>query len=176
MAWSALRASTLALSLVLVATLVPSPAHADIYKWVDENGVVNYTEHPPPRGRAQIVSPDRTPLTVYPAPRNEGIAGAVQESGLSERVDQLERQLARERQERESGAAAAAESEARRLDRCRRERLVDCDEEIFDAGYPTAVIHQRPPWWKHHRPRPHPRPPRELEPEPRKPMGRLPQR
>jgi hypothetical protein len=173
MAWSALRASALASYLVLVAALVPSPARAEIYKWVDENRVVNYTEYPPSRGRAQVVSPESTPLTVYPAPRNEGTAGSLRESGLSERVDQLERQLARERQERESGAA---EREARRLDRCRRERLIDCDEEIFDAGYPTAVIYQQPYWGKHHRPRPHPRPHRELEAEPRKPKGMLPPR
>jgi hypothetical protein len=175
MAWSALQASISALCLVLVAILVPAHGHAEIYKWVDENGVVNYAEHPPSRGRVQVVAPERTPLTIYTAPESSGTAETTRQSDLGERVEQLERQIVRERQERERGAALAAEREARRSERCYRERVVNCEEEIWDGAYPTAVIYQRNPWWQHRRPsiRPHSsHVPRESEPEPHRMLRR----
>lgn len=156
-------------SLAALLALAPA-AHAEIYKWVDDKGVVNYGEHPPPQGKARVVAPERTPLTVYPAPTGSTAVASVRESALDARVEQLERQLARERQERENSAALAAEREAQRLERCQRERRVDCSEEALDVGYPTVVIH-RPPRWLPHR-HSHPphrlRPPRALEPEPRR--------
>lgn len=173
MARSAFRASAPALW-ILVAVLASAPAVAEIYKWVDDKGVVNYSEHPPPAGKARVVAADHVPLTIYAAPPPARPA-APREAVLDARIDALERQLARERQERESSAAFAAEREAQRLERCRRERRVDCADDPLDLGYPTVVIHQRP-GWPHHRPplRPHPvKPPQEPEPRPSR-MLRMP--
>lgn len=174
MARSVLRASVAALPIVLVAFLMPPPAGAEIYKWIDDTGVVNYSEHPPAGGKVRVVAPDQAPVTVYPAPApGKGVPS--REAALDARVGELERQLARERQERERSAALAAERETERIERCRIERRVDCAEDPLDLGYPTVVIHRRP-WWQHQRPplRPHPsKPPREPEPRPSR-MLRMP--
>ncbi|MDX1610232.1 MAG: DUF4124 domain-containing protein [Halofilum sp. (in: g-proteobacteria)] len=46
-------------AVVLVAlALCAAPVHATrTYKWVDEDGVTHYTQHPPPQGEAQIIEP-----------------------------------------------------------------------------------------------------------------------
>jgi hypothetical protein len=36
-------------------------AHAAMYKWVDENGVTQYTQYPPPNREYQTVAPPPTP-------------------------------------------------------------------------------------------------------------------
>lgn len=41
-----------------VALLVCAPASAQVYKWVDEEGVTHYTQQPPPGGKAQIINPN----------------------------------------------------------------------------------------------------------------------
>jgi hypothetical protein len=51
MQWSLLGASIFAL------VLIANPASAKIYKWVDENGNVQFTQSPPPKGKAVEVKP-----------------------------------------------------------------------------------------------------------------------
>src|SRR5258706_15255499 len=44
------------LSAVLIATLAFSaPASAELYKWVDKNGIINYTDAPPPDAKQNVV-------------------------------------------------------------------------------------------------------------------------
>lgn len=53
------RQHLLPASLVMLAILCAMPAHADdavIYKWVDKNGVVTYSQNKPPASEAQSVS------------------------------------------------------------------------------------------------------------------------
>lgn len=38
-------------NIVLIACLLHVPAHAEIYKWRDAKGVVNYSDMPPPAGK-----------------------------------------------------------------------------------------------------------------------------
>ena len=45
------------LILVLSAALAAAPAAARMYKWVDDQGVVQYTQHPPPDREAQTIEP-----------------------------------------------------------------------------------------------------------------------
>lgn len=58
----------------LVALLVlAGPAHADVYKWVDENGSVHFSDSPPPKGRkAERMNLDDAPVSTikFPSPRN----------------------------------------------------------------------------------------------------------
>ena len=62
--------------LALVVVLLAAPlAHAQTYKWVDERGVVNYSNTPPPKAaKAQPVE-DR--ISVYAAEPRLAQAGAV---------------------------------------------------------------------------------------------------
>ncbi len=87
----------------------PSSA-AQLYKWVDERGVTNYSNQPPddPNSARNVGSVEGN-LSVYsPDPAlTRAVAAFRQESGnraLAERVDYLERQLAAERLARQYAA------------------------------------------------------------------------
>jgi uncharacterized protein DUF4124 len=101
--------------LTCVAMFGASPAlSAQLYKWVDERGVTNYSNQPPADPKAaRNLGPVEGNLSVYsPDP---ALARAVvafrQESGnraLAERVDYLERELAAERMARQYSPPAVA--------------------------------------------------------------------
>ncbi len=58
----------------LAALLVfAGPAHADVYKWVDENGSVHFSDTPPPKGRnAERMNLDDAPVSTvkFPSPQS----------------------------------------------------------------------------------------------------------
>lgn len=58
------------LPLIILATLLAAadPAHAAtrIYKWVDDDGVTQYTQQPPPKGEAVLMDPDTGVGTAAP--------------------------------------------------------------------------------------------------------------
>jgi uncharacterized protein DUF4124 len=85
---------------------------AELYKWVDERGVTNYSNQPPADpGAAKNLGPVEGNLSVYsPDPAlGRAVAAYRQESnrrGLAERVEYLERELAAERRARQYAAPA----------------------------------------------------------------------
>ena len=83
------------------------PASAQMYKWVDERGVVTYTNVPPPdsgrRGRLETLVPAST-VSTYSAAES---LGKGRERNLEARVEQLERELSAERQARSNAQVAA---------------------------------------------------------------------
>lgn len=93
----------------LAAGSLPASA-AQLYKWVDERGVTNYSNQPPVNpDTAKNLGPVEGNLSVYsPDPAlTRAVATYRQESGnraLAERVDYLERQLAAERLARQYAA------------------------------------------------------------------------
>lgn len=42
----------------LLALLLATPAAAEVYKWVDEQGVTHYSQQPPPGAEAQVIDPN----------------------------------------------------------------------------------------------------------------------
>jgi uncharacterized protein DUF4124 len=101
--------------LACVAMLGASPAlSAQLYKWVDERGVTNYSSQPPADPEAaRNLGPVEGNLSVYsPDPAlSRAVAAFRQDSynrGLAERVDYLERELAAERQARQYPPHAVA--------------------------------------------------------------------
>jgi hypothetical protein len=126
-------------------------AHAQVYKWVDDKGVVNYSSTPPPKGKGAVKLDEASGrVTTVPAPdarRDDPAAGA--DPALRRRVDQLEREAAAQRQSAAQQEAAAAEAQRRWVEQCRAERRVDCDgpnrgylDSRYDYAYPP---HVRPP-------------------------------
>jgi Domain of unknown function (DUF4124) len=144
------------LTSVLAVMLAAIPAHAQVYKWVDEHGVTNYSSEPPADRNAGVkpaTVADR--ISVYaPEPAVQRTIGAIslgKDRILSDRIDSLERQLAAERQSSQYAAAAEARAAQAAYVQCLAERRVDCD---YDGGYypyglggVLTVVH--------HRPRPH---------------------
>ncbi|MCP5149488.1 MAG: DUF4124 domain-containing protein [Ectothiorhodospiraceae bacterium] len=49
------RVTTIAVALALATAVASSPALAKLYKWVDENGNVTYSERKPPDTKAQEI-------------------------------------------------------------------------------------------------------------------------
>lgn len=122
-----------ALAFAGLAVPVP-PASAQVYKWVDENGVTHYSDQAPAKGKsakkAEIVA-DR--ISLYsPGPYLVPVSYSKSDPALNNRVEALERQLLAEREGRESMAAAQASFAA--YERCRADRRVDC--EAYGDLYP----------------------------------------
>ena len=101
--------------------LAAVPVYAQVYKWVDERGVTNYSSEPPKdakgKSKARIVEDT---LSVYTPPKavTQAIEDAREQrkSPLVEKVDDLERQLEAERRARQVAANAAAEAQAAAAD------------------------------------------------------------
>lgn len=92
------RSSIWISALVLLVVL---PAQAAIYKWEDENGVVQYTQQPPLTGRAKELKPPPPPAE-DPAQARERLQNRLR--GFEERRDariQQNETDARTQQERE---------------------------------------------------------------------------
>src|SRR5216684_3742931 len=125
---------------VILLAAAGGPAHAQIYKWVDEAGQTHYSDKAPAGRRKVRTVADR--ISVY-AP-DPSIARAVATAGsdpvLSDRVDRLERQLHAERLARQQLELASFTQAA--YERCVSERRVDCDPYGGTMPYagPIAVV------------------------------------
>jgi hypothetical protein len=77
----------------LLVAAVPAGAHAEIYKWVDEKGVVNYGSKPP-EGARKLRQLDENASTVstIPAPPRAQVQRE-RELALEARIERLEREL-----------------------------------------------------------------------------------
>lgn len=114
-------------------------AHAEVYKWVDKNGVTNYAAEAPKEVRAtKKVDVVEERLSVY-AP-DAAVTGASAtassqaERAVADKIDSLQRQLDAERLARQNAVAAEQKAAQAAHDRCVAERRVDCE-----AGYQPAT-------------------------------------
>jgi hypothetical protein len=118
-------------------------AHAQVYKWVDDKGVVNYSSAPPPQGRSGVrLNEEASRVTTVPAPeaRRDDAAPA-----LRRRVEQLEREADAQRQAALQQDAAANEAQRRWIEQCRAARRVDCDDPNRGAFAPGYDYYPYPP-------------------------------
>jgi hypothetical protein len=143
-------------------------AVAEVYKWVDEQGVIQYSDRQP----ASSATPVET-MPISPPPPSP----AVPEKPELERIRDLARTLAADREAREEArrqarleaAAVAAQAERQKQETLRqqqaderRERWVDyCP---FGCSYPTYPIY--PPYPVYPPYPPHPRLPWQAPPHP----------
>lgn len=153
------------------ALALAGTAQAQVYKWVDEKGVVNYSSTPPPKGRsATTVDESKGRVTTVPAPEAQRDAGAAAgDPALRRRVDQLEREAAAQRQTAAQQEAAAAEAYRRWREQCITERRVDCDDPYrgsLDYRYEYGSGYAYPPYVRPPVARPLPWPPGTYRPTP----------
>jgi len=93
--------------LALLAGVPGLPAHADVYKWVDESGRMNVSNLPPPEG-AQIVSVAPTiPKTAAQVEADREAARRAEILALSDRVSRLQEELEQSRRQPPSMGYAA---------------------------------------------------------------------
>ena len=128
------------------ALLGAAQVHAQVYKWVDGNGVTHYSDQAPAEGKP-VAIPEK--LSVYSqSPYYQPVAYSRGDPILNGRIEALERQLRAERESRESVAAAQAQAALAAYERCLAERRVDCDEYSgfyppYGWGGPVAVSYGR---------------------------------
>jgi hypothetical protein len=119
----------LSAGLIALATLIPSLAMADIYKWTGDDGKINYTQMPPPKGipseliRQTYLAPEPPAATKSP----EGNLKA----RLEEEQKDLERDAARTEQDKKN-------ADIRRLNCDAATRNLAVLEEAGQRNYMTA--------------------------------------
>jgi len=122
--------------MVLLAILAAAPACAQLYKWVDERGVTNYSNQPPadPKTAKKLARVEDS-ISVYTPDQalTQAVEAFRQKSAhaSAERIASLERELEAERRARQLAAAAAAQAT---YDPCLG-RGVNCDG-IYSSFYP----------------------------------------
>lgn len=165
------RAAKIALlsSLPLVAATLP--VHAEIYKWVDEKGVVNYGATPPPGRSAKQLPADAPGVTVVPG--SPAPPPAAPKSATDERVERLEKAVEAEKASRADQERREDEKRKAAIAQCEANRGVDCEEDPYqtlNGGYavPGRVIVRPHPAYPPHVHKPPPPPP----PKPKPPGGR----
>ena len=126
------------LCVFLLGFAMPAAA-TPIYKWVDGNGVVNYSTEPPPDSRnAKPVSFTDARVSSYDSIQaGQDMASQLRRNleYLRNRADQLQRELDSVRGSRPGSTSAAEDARRRRLEECQRQRRVDCDSYYEDGGY-----------------------------------------
>jgi hypothetical protein len=142
MKWSSL------VSIVILLAAASAPAHAQVYKWVDEAGQTHYSDKAPAGGKKVSTVTDRVSLyTPDPSIAARAAATPGSDPALSARVDSLERQLQAERLARQYESAAFAQPSQAAYDACLADRRVDCDYGGMPYLGPIAVVpvrHRRP--------------------------------
>ncbi len=137
---------SVALTLISSALMAAPPANAQMYKWVDERGVVSYSNSPPPSaGKTSKVSVVEDRVSVYTP--DELISRAMADESMgNKRRARLEAQAeaaqrAKARQaSAQPGTPSSKEAERKTAyDRCVSERRVECDSIL--SGNPTAASH-----------------------------------
>jgi hypothetical protein len=91
--------------LVLPLLLLPLTAAAQVYKWVDENGKVHYTQTKPVQGQYKEVPPAPPPGQMGGAPSLGGYADKLKAE--REQREQVQAQADQTRQKRQQNCSAA---------------------------------------------------------------------
>lgn len=134
------------LPIFAIAILAAPPAGAQLYKWVDERGVTNYSNQPPADPRlAQRVAPVADSLSVYSPDeallRDMASGRQDRDRVAAERKRALEIELKAERLARERATASQARST---LDACVNVQSIGCTNVSPDIYYPYVAPVARP--------------------------------
>jgi len=137
---------TFILSMVeLAAILACTPAQADdVYRWVDANGVTNYSSTPPAKmaagSKLDVVAPRVSVYTPEAAAQGAAIGANPQADRVRDnRIQRLEQALDADRQARQHAAAADARAAQAAHDQCAAQGYADCDAYGVYLPYPPLV-------------------------------------
>ena len=127
-------------SLLFVAALVAATAaYGQVYKWIDDKGVVNYSSTPPDNRKSQQLDEDKGRVSTVPGYDISKADAARREQALKDRVARLEQDASRNRQTAAAQDAWSAEAYRQWRERCIADRRTDCDNPAgyYDPGYYT---------------------------------------
>jgi hypothetical protein len=92
---------------MILLAAASGPVHAQIYKWVDEAGKTHYSDAAPAGGKASTIADKLSFYTPDPTIIARAATSPTVNPELTDRVDNLERQLQAERLARQQIALAA---------------------------------------------------------------------
>lgn len=117
-------------------------ASADVYRWVDEHGVVNYGGNPPAGSKAKLLDAENARVSIVPAPGKPATTvQSGEQAALRERLGKLESQLDEERRLRALAQASEADQLARARADCEVQRRLNCDSDPYGRYEPTVIVH-----------------------------------
>ena len=119
-------------------------AYAEIYKWVDQKGVTNYSSTPPATGTARTLDPEAAMVSVYQAPPPQDAARL--DAMMRRRVAVLENQLQAERWAQQAYYQSDEDLYRLAYEQCLKERRVDCDSGGMRATFYTGAFLARRPF------------------------------
>jgi len=136
---------------LVVILLGAAPGWAQVYKWVDDKGVVNYSSEPPAARKSVLLDPNSVSVSTYTPDqalkKTAETTASVNERILAERIASLERKLDAERYTRLSLADGQSRALDGQYEQCLRDRRVDCDYSGIDpysTPYGPTVVALRP--------------------------------
>lgn len=118
-----MNTSAITSAIILIATLAPGLAHAEMYRWVDENGVTHYGDRIPPqytKQRREVIDPHGRVVNVI---KREATAA--------------ERAAARKKQQQDAAAKAVAAQKAQ-YDRSLTDTYTNVEQ--LDAAYQDRIM------------------------------------
>lgn len=125
-------------SLMLIALLASASASAEVYRWVDKNGVINYSDTPPKSVAAKKVDQDQ--ISIVPlAPLVRASSLAASNQALRQRVERLEEEADRERGIAPMSYPSLSQIPKEWREQCYDDRRVDCDDPRTYYGYGGSV-------------------------------------
>lgn len=123
---------------VLLSVFLALPVWAEVYKWVDEKGVVNYGSTPPAGRPTTELPKDSSGISVIQAPPPPPPAAA--RNPTDERVERLERALEAEQAARYAQEREAEDRRLAAIAQCEQNRGVDCDVNPYQEVYGGGVF------------------------------------
>jgi hypothetical protein len=128
----------------LAIFLMAIPAHAEVYKWVDENGLAHYTDQPPSKGGHTRLHMDAAPVQAVPSmPQNGSAESQMQKAQRFRDMDNaaIEKQRAADKALREkldadyesvkrSGEQLQKDTDDALTAECKRNREIYCDKGV----------------------------------------------
>lgn len=134
---SIMRYRSVPLMLLAACMAATTPAAAQVYRWTDERGIVNYGNKPPPNARnVATMREDDGRVSTIPGMSPEAVE-AERDRFERRRADQLQRDLEAERRAARAGGGGF-DFQAWR-EQCLAERRVDCDDPDRGAFVPGPV-------------------------------------
>jgi len=130
------RALQLALTVVTLA--VVQATYAQVYKWIDEKGVVNYSGTPPEKHKSTKLDEENGRVSTVESYNYARNLPSPRERALQDRADRLEQEAARNRQTAAQQEAAAEQGYLQWREACIAQRRVDCDDPqraLNEPGY-----------------------------------------
>jgi len=132
-----MRRHILSSALASILALAAWPVLAQVYKWVDEKGVVNYSNEAPADRKSTQLDPKSSRVSTIASDESLKRPSATTpgERMLSEKIDRLERKLDAERYARSVSEAQMQTAADAWYQQCLRDRRVDCDYGGTDPYY-----------------------------------------